>query len=423
MSTADLVAAPAPAYSDAAPTTLLQRRTIITLIAAQITGGMGLAAAVTVGGLIAADLGGDAAAGLPLAAAVTGTAASALPLAAVMRRSGRRPGLRLGWLVGAGGALIAVTATVQASLVLLLTGMVLFGSAEAASSAARYAAADLAPAARRGTAIGMVVSSTAITATVGPGIVGPATTGAAALGLPALAGPFVVSILAFTLASAVITIALRPDPLVVASAAAAPAGVADVPATTVPPLTELLRLSAVRLGVAAAVVANFTMLTLMTVMPLHLTGGHAHGDGLGLVGLIISVHIGGMFAPAPLAGRLGDRVGHRPVVAAGAVLLGAAGLLAAVTGPHQPIQLLVALLLLGVGWNLAFIGGSALLTSAVAPAHRPRVQGLADTAMGVAGVLGAASSGVLMAWGGFGRLGLLCAAAATALLLGALRRP
>jgi MFS family permease len=421
MSTVRLVTAPALPRIAAPSTSALQRRTIITLIAAQITGGMGLAAAVTVGGLIAADLGGDAAAGLPLAAAVTGTATAALPLAAVMRRSGRRPGLRLGWLVGAVGALLAVTATVQASLPLLLTGMVLFGGAEAASSAARYAAADLAPPARRGTAIGMVVSSTAVTATVGPGIVGPATAGAAAVGLPALAGPFVVSIVAFTLASAVITIALRPDPLVVASAAA-PADGAAAPVAAAPSLAGLLRLPAVRLGVAAAVVANFTMLALMTVMPLHLTAGHGHGDDLGLIGLIISVHVGGMFAPAPLAGRLGDRIGHRSVVAIGAALLAVAGIVAAGTGPHQPIHLLVALLLQGVGWNLAFVGGSALLTSAVAPAHRPRVQGLADTAMGVAGVVGAASSGVLMAWAGFGRLGLLCAATATALLMGALRR-
>lgn len=427
MSTAQLVTDPAPPRRAVPSTAAVQRRTIITLVAAQITGGMGLAAAVTVGGLIAADLGGDAAAGLPLAASVTGTAAAALPLAAVMRRSGRRPGLRLGWLVGAAGAVIAVTATVQTNLPLLLTGMVLFGGAEAASSAARYAAADLAPAARRGTAIGMVVSSTAVTATVGPGIVGPATMGAAAIGLPPLAGPFVVSVAAFGVASAVITIALRPDPLVVASGRtpgddADGAPVTGVPSATAPTFAELLRLPAVRLGVAAAVVANFTMLTLMTVTPLHLTGGHVHADGLGLIGLIISVHIGGMFAPAPLAGRLGDRAGHRPVVAAGAALLGAAGVLAAGTGPSQPLQLLVALLLLGVGWNFAFVGGSALLTGAVAPGHRPRVQGLADTAMGAAGVLGAASSGVLMTWIGFGRLGLLCAGVATVLLLGALRR-
>jgi fucose permease len=83
---------------------------------------MGLAAAVTVGSLIAADLGGDAMAGLPLAASLTGTATAALPLAAVMRRAGRRPGLRLGWLVGAAGAAVAITATVLSSLPLLLAG-------------------------------------------------------------------------------------------------------------------------------------------------------------------------------------------------------------------------------------------------------------------------------------------------------------
>jgi MFS family permease len=412
---------PASEQTGTAPVSTLQRRTIVTLVAAQVAGGMGLAAAVTVGGLIAADLGSDAAAGLPLAASVAGTAMAALPLAAVMRRSGRRPGLRLGWLVGAVGASVAVAATMLTSLPLLLAGMVLFGGAEAASSAARYAAADLAVAARRGTAIGTVVSSTALTATVGPSIVGPATATAAAAGLPALAGPFVVSVVAFAVASAVITVALRPDPLLIAATAASSrvSPAASTPSAATARLAELVTRPGVRLGITAVVIGNLTMLSLMTVTPLHLT--HMAPGGLGaplhMVGLVISVHVGGMFAPSPLTGWLGDHFGHRTVVTGGAVLIGSAGLAAAAAGQHWHV--LVALLLLGIGWNFAFIGGSTLLTGAVPAAVRPRVQGIADMAMGVAGVLGAASSGAVMAWGGFGRVGLLCAGAALALLIAA----
>jgi MFS family permease len=420
MSSAQLTLPPVAVRAPVKPTARLQRRTIVTLVAAQIAGGMGLAAAVTVGSLIAADLGGDAVAGLPLAASLSGTATAALPLAAVMRRSGRRPGLRLGWVVGAVGAAVAITATVLSSLPLLLVGMLLFGGAEAASSAARFAAADLASPERRGSAIGMVVSSTAVTATVGPGMVGPATGAAAAIGLPALAGPFAVSVVAFTIASTVIWVALRPDPLIVAGAVASDGHVAE-PASTPAPFRTVLRQSAVRLGVAAVVVANSTMLMLMTVTPLHLTGGHEHSDRLGVVGLIISVHIGAMLAPAPLTGRLGDHFGHRRLIVAGAVLIGLSGVTATTAAPQDTIAVLVALTLLGLGWNCTFIGGSALLTSAVSAAQRPRVQGLADMAMGFAGVLGAGTSGLIMAAGGFGRLGLLATAIASTLALSALR--
>ncbi|HEX6255648.1 MAG TPA: MFS transporter [Euzebyales bacterium] len=418
MSTAQLTVSPVAVRARVEPTAQLQRRTIVTLVTAQIAGGMGLAATVTVGSLIAVDLGGDAVAGLPLAVSLTGTAAAALPLATVMRRSGRRPGLRLGWLIGAAGAAVAIAATVLSSLPLLLAGMLLFGGAEAASSAARFAAADLASPERRGSAIGIVVSLTAVTAMVGPGMVGPATSAAAAIGLPALAGPFAVSVVAFTIASTVISVALRPDPLIVASAVAADGHAAE-PTTTPTPLRMLLRQSAVRLGVAAVVVANSTMLMLMTVIPLHLTGGHDHSERLGIVGLIISIHIGAMLAPAPLTGRLGDRFGHRRLIVAGAVLIGLSGVAAATAAPQDTVTVLVALLVLGLGWNCTFIGGSALLTSAVRPAQRPRVQGLADTAMAFAGVVGAGTSGPIMAAGGFGRIGLLATAIAAALFLSA----
>jgi MFS family permease len=420
MSTIELAVPPASVHLESHPLARIQRRTIATLVATQVAGGMGLAAAVTVGGLIAADLGGDAAAGLPLAAAVAGTATAALPLAAMMRRSGRRAGLRLGWLVGAAGAAVAVAATMLSSLPLLLAGMVLFGGAEAASSAARYAAADLAPATRRGTAIGTVVFSTAITATVGPNMVGAAATGAAAIGLPALAGPFVVSAFAFVVAGIVLTAALRPDPLLVANTS--PSDLGDLGPTPAAPPVATHRHAGVRLGVAAAVVANFSMLSLMTVAPLHLAGGGHHGDALGLVGLIISVHVAGMFAPAPLTGRLGDRFGHATVVSAGAVLLGSAALLGASAGPRGTMQLALALGMLGVGWNLSFVGGSALLTGAVEAHRRTRMQGLADTAMGFAGVLGAGLSGAVVAWAGLSGLGRLCAVIAVALLVAALRQ-
>lgn len=157
------------------------------------------------------------------------------------------------------------------------------------------------------------------------------------------------------------------------------------------------------LGITAVVVANLTMLALMTVTPLHIAGGHVgHGlHGVELIGVVISVHIAGMFAPAPLSGRLGDRIGHDR--SGGSTLLASAGVLLAAADASQAMLLVAGLLLLGVGWNPAFVGGSSLITNALDSSERPRVHGLADTAMGVAGMLGASLSGLVMAGGGLRR--------------------
>ena len=141
MSTIELAAPVSRDTDDADPFARLQRRTLATLIATQVTGGLGLASAVTVGSLIAAELGGAGAAGLPLAASVAGTATVAYPLSLVMRRVGRRRGLRLGWFAGAAGAVVAVGAVLIGSLPALLAGMLLFGGAAAASTGAGFATA------------------------------------------------------------------------------------------------------------------------------------------------------------------------------------------------------------------------------------------------------------------------------------------
>jgi MFS family permease len=419
MSVTELVAVAPPRVI--APTAAgLQRRTLTTLITTQIAGGAGLASAVTVGALIAADLAGPGAAGLPLAASVGGTATAALPLASVMRHRGRRRGLRVGWLTGAIGATLVVGATVASSLPLLLIGMFMFGGADASSAAARFAAADLALPDRRGAAIGLVVASTGVTATLGPTLTARAAAMAGTVGLPSLAGPFVLSATAFLGAGAVLSAFLRPDPLLVANAMASQP---QAPTATVTPLRELVRRRGVVVGMAAAMIANFVMWLLMTVTPLHVTAGHAeHGAGLRIVGLIIAVHVGGMFAPAPVTGWIGDRVGHRLVVAAGAVLLVVAGLLSCIAGPHDTVLLLVAMLKLGVGFSLAFVSGSALLTAAVDPLDRPRVQGATDMAMGVAGMLGAGLSGVVMANGGMAAVGVVGAVTALPLAVAMLWR-
>lgn len=400
-------------------TDALQRRTVRVLSAAQLAGGAGLAATATVGGLLAVSLSGtESVAGLPQAASIAGTAGAAVPLAALMRRRGRRPGLATGWLVGSLGAVAVLVATAASSLPILLAGMALTGVAQAAGDASRYAAADLAPPNRRGTAIGAVVFAVAVSTALGPTVAGPSAALVHPLGVPALAGPFAIAAVAFTAAALVLITSLRPDPLLVIGSRTTPTGSDGAPPRL--PVRALVTQPAVRFALAGTAAANFVMVFLMTSTPLHLAT-HTH-HGLGVVGLATSAHLAGMYAPSPLTGRLADRWDRRSVIALGAALLVVSGVVGILAPASAPVAVVSGVALLGVGWNLAFVAGSALLTDGVEPNQRASMQGTADAVMGIAGMLGGATSGVAFSLGGYPVLGAFTVAVSGCLLVSAIRR-
>ncbi len=390
----------------------VQRRTLAVLASAQVLGLAGLAGGGTVGALLGRDLlGGTTWAGLPQAFLVVGTAATAVPLSRYMAHAGRRPGLRLGWLLGAIGASLVVAAAVWSNPALLLTGMALIGSAAAAGDAAKYAAADLALPAARGVAIGTVVSASTVSAIAGPNLAAPTGSLARSLGMPELAGPFVLAVLTFGMAALLLTLFLRPDPLMVARGLALPAARARGPLPP-NPLSALVRRPGVPLGLIAMSAANFVMILVMTMAPIHLA---AHHSNLNVVGLAVSAHIAGMFAISPLTGRLSDQLGRAPVIGLGGCGLMAAGALAAMAEPHDTALLILSLVILGIGWNFGLIGGSALLTDSVPELARPRMQGIADASAGIAGMVASVLSGLLLAAAGFAALGLVAVVVAAGL--------
>jgi len=361
----------------------LQRRTLRVLIAAQVLGGLGQAGA-TAGALLALDMtGSEALASLPLALLVVGSAATVIPVSALSRRAGRRVGLTVSLGIAAVGAAGVVAGAELEDFALVLVASVLFGAGNTAVMLARYAAADLSTPSQRGRAIGLVVFATTFGAVAGPNLLEPAGRLAGALGLPELSGLYLFAAAAFSLAAVVLFALLRPDPLQVAAAlesgAAEPAAVAGAPRV---PLRTLLAPAAAITGLATIVVANLVMVAVMVMAPVQM---HHQGHGLRLIGLVISLHIAGMFAPAPLTGRLTDRLGPLPVAAAGAALLVVAGALAATT--QQAIPFAVALALLGAGWNACLIAGSVMLASAIAVAQRPRAEGAGELSMGVAATM------------------------------------
>jgi len=145
----------------------------------------------------------------------------------------------------------------------------------------------------------------------------------------------------------------------------------------------------------------------MTMTPLHMT---EHGHDLVAVGIVLSGHTLGMFALSPISGRLTDRYGSVSVILAGLALTAGAAVLSAVAPPDGGVLLFIALFLLGYGWNLGYVAGSALLTHDLSIAERTRLQGLTDALIWSSAAAASLGSGVVVAAASYATLGLLGAA-------------
>jgi MFS family permease len=391
----------------AAPFDSSGRRTLAVLAAATAVGSLGLAAGGTAGALLAEDItGSDAAAGVPLGVLVAGSAAGALLIARQTSRSGRAAGLILGYVLGTAGAVTVIAAAVLSSFPLVLAGSAALGAANAAVFLTRYAAADVGDDATRGRALGTVFVAASVGAIASPNLLGPSGRLADAVGLPELAGLYLVAIPAFAIAATLLA-GLSRGP---AAAARDRALVRDGSHGSVG--LESARGALVVLGAV-----NFVMVAVMAIAPVHLK---EEGHELGFVGLVVAVHVFGMFAPSPLSGWLADRAGSITVVSVGALLFVASGVAGAVVDSSGHLGVTVVLALLGLGWNAGVVGGSTMLASSVPAAQRPRAEGYGEIAMGGAAAVGAVFAGLVVAFGGFPALAL-AGATVGALLFAALR--
>lgn len=378
--------------TDAAFQEILHRRTLIVVATSQVLGGAGLAAGVTVGALLAQDmLGGNSAAGLPAALFTLGSALAAFLVGAITQRLGRRSGLGLGFAAGALGALGVVGAAVLGSIPLLFVSLFIYGAGTATNLQARYAGTDLAPPSRRGTAVSIAMVFTTLGAVLGPNLVDVLGSFAESLGIPALAGPFLLAAAAYGAAGAVLFALLRPDPFLLARQLDA-SRPADGPAGPLPGSRRAG--TGVYVGAAVMVLTQIAMVAIMTMTPVHM---RAHGHHLSEVGLVIGVHIGAMYLPSLFTGVLVDRIGRTPMAVASGVTLLAAGFTAAVAPADSLGLLILALALLGLGWNMGLIAGTALVVDATVPANRARTQGTVDVLIAVAGAGGGAMSGLVVA--------------------------
>ena len=396
-----LVSTLSPAQLDAA-----RRRSTWSLVAGVALGSTGHIAAVTVASIVALHLGGTALwSGVTGAAVILGAAAGAVTLSALMVRRGRRNGLTAGYAIGVGGAVVATLAVLWSSLPLLLVGTFLIGFGNSSNQLSRYAAADLYPDTRRASAIGLVVWGATVGAILGPTLVAPAGLLATSQGLPEHAGPYFVPMIFVGAAALLSWTMLRPDPYELADESSTPDPAAD--ASVAVSLASVFRRPHVPVAIVALVTGQVVMVLIMTMTPLHMI---EHGHTLGAVGLVISGHTFGMFGLSPLSGRLTDRVGSVPVILAGLATIAASSVLAAAAPPEGGVWLFVALFLLGFGWNLGYVAGSALLTTGLSLGERTRLQGLTDALIWSSAAAASLGSGVIMAAANFAVLGLIGAA-------------
>ena len=383
----------------------LRRRSLGSLMAGVALGSTGHIAASTVATIVARELAGTTVwSGAPGAAVVLGAAIGATLLSRLMVSRGRRAGLTMGYVVGVTGALMATLAIISRSLPLLLLGTILIGFGNSSNQLSRYVAADLFPVARRASAIGLVVWAATFGAVLGPNLVGWAGEFGESIGLPALAGAYLVPMV-FVGGAAILSFAmLRPDPYALADGSEHQE-LASQPGET--SIGRILRQPHVPAAVMALVAGQVVMVLIMTMTPLHMID---NGHGLAAVGFVLSGHTFGMFALSPISGRLTDRFGSPTVVAAGLSVTGFAAILSAVAPPDGGPLLFIALFLLGYGWNLGYVAGSALLTHGLELAERTRLQGLTDALIWSSAAAASLGSGLVVAVAGFTSLGLLGAA-------------
>jgi len=367
----------------------------------------------------AAIFAGDPAyAGIPGAAMLFGRALAAYPIGWLMDAAGRRPALALGYFMGVVGAVVGAFSIMGESYPGLVAGAAIFGMSRASSDQSRYVAAEVHAPQRRGRIIGRMVFAGTIGAIGGPLIVYVSTNLAEGAGINEFAGPWLAAAVLVGVAVTLILTFVRPDPrdMAIASPVApvVAGGGLDVDAR---PLREIFRAVNVRVAVLAMLIGQLVMVMVMTIAPVHL---HDHDHIPTTISIAVAVHTVGMFGLAALTGHLVDRYGPIPVIVLGAAQLVAASVLTPFSADLG--VMLLAMFLVGYGWNMCFVAGSALLIDGLSPHERGRTQGAGDALAAVAAATGSLATGPVFSAGGMNWVGVAALAGSLVLVTVLARR-
>jgi MFS family permease len=431
------------------------------LIVNQLLAGVGVATGMALAAILTADLTGAVwMGGLAQSSSVLGAAIVAVPLARLAIRSGRHVALATGYALACVGAILVIFAASSGLPVLVFLGLAAFGAGAAAGLQARFAATEVAAPGFEARSMSLVLWATTIGSVAGPLLSQTGDTVGQSLGLPPLVGPFVFSAVAFAASSLLVGTLLRtpraghlatdidpapdatgvPVPVAASDSAAASDSPMAPPAMPEPPAAgaapskpassnagrvgswQAMR-TAVRdpralVAILAIVCSQTVMVCVMVMTPVHMT---QHGLSLSLVGVVLSIHILGMYGASPLMGWLADRIGSTRVIGIGAGILVTATVIGILAPADDVLLLPLALGLLGLGWSASLIGGSTLLTTSVDERIRVPLQGATDAAMNLSAACAAAISGVVLGLGGFAAVNVVAIFVLVPLAVAALR--
>ena len=383
----------------------LQHRTIRTLSIAQIGAGVGTAGTVAAGSLLVAEItDSETLAGLAQTFSVLGAAALALPLARLTLRGGRRLALSTGYGAGVIGSLFAILGGINSNVYLMLMGSFLVGSASAAAYQARFAAIDLVKDEHKAKQLSYVVWGSTVGAVTGPNLMEPAGKLAMHFNLPELVGPYLISTFTLAFAATLIFLFLKPDPYLTALGEGKnySAGKRQIKEA----LKHIWQKPVALFAILAISIGHIAMVSVMVMTPVHMK----HVDvSLRIIGMVISVHVIGMYAFSPIVGSISDRFGQIRTIQFGLLILLASATVAGTAAADDVPRLGIGLFLLGIGWSFTLIAGSTLLSSSVDPTLKTSVQGASDLVMNLAGAFGGAIAGVVISTLNYG---WLCAFAA-----------
>lgn len=354
-------------------------RNLSILFLCQMIAASGSILLVTLAGIVGADIAANPAlATLPLSILVVGIAATTVPASLLMRRVGRRRGFVSGALVGCAGAVLVALALIARSFTLLCAATALYGMHMAFVQQYRFAAAESVPSSWVSRAISLV-----LLASIGGALLGPALIehGREAIGDTDYLGTLLALAAALLVAAVALAFLRNPQP-------SDPDGGHAPPR----PLSAIVRQPLYLIAVLCGAAGYGVMTFIMTATPLSM---HVHdGFTMAQTSAVVRSHVVAMYAPSLVSGWLIERLGVGRMMACGAVLM----LLTVGAGflGREYIHYHSALIALGVGWNLLYVGGTTLLTRCYRASERFRAQAVNDFSVFALSAAASLLSGTIM---------------------------